>query len=494
VDSTTLASSTHARGRVSGQRLLAALAAILSAAVILAHAVLIAGGGWGGDEYFNFFLYRQHGLQWLFARMLQWSPRPSSDGVLYLYALAVNHWHAPLITPFLAILWLILIAGTLAATWQRGGAGWFARLAMASTALAMFWLGHRINDLFYWPMGATPYVLDLTGIAVVTMQVVAGGTQWRGGRWACGLALAVAATSSETGLFFAALFTAALFVLDAPELLRSRVADLGTRGWYLLPLLVSAATAMLLLYIVAHNPSRGIDPGSPYFHHLGASLSATLTALPADVLGGDGSPSGMGGPAWLLTYCLLAVGFLWACRVGLPEQARRQELAALSVGLIGCYLLTLFTTYYEYSQRVHEPETAFRRCLVILIVLVAARIGSSIWPMRRGLPGSVGPLALCAALCVGMIARAPGLYADYQLVPQVRRARDLTWDSGKNRASPVLHFYLHPQGEVVNELIPMHVGTVILGASGNTWWTDGLMQFFDKRALEIQPIPPGQTR
>ena len=58
-------------------------------AVVASHAVLIPGGGWQGDEYFNFAAMRQAGFPFVTHRLLRWGPRPLSELLVHLYAGAV---------------------------------------------------------------------------------------------------------------------------------------------------------------------------------------------------------------------------------------------------------------------------------------------------------------------------------------------------------------------------------------------------------------------
>ncbi len=481
-------------GHAPGETWLVAATLLLSGGVILTHFCLVPGGGWGGDEFFNFALFQRYGLHWLVVRMLTWSPRPASDLVLYLYSLAVATWRMPLIAPFLGVLWALLIGSTVASAWQRGSAGLLPRLALALTVLAMFLLGHRVNELFYWPMGATPYLLDLLGITVVTFQVVAGGTSRPRARLACGLGLAIAATSSETGLFFALAFTAALLLLEFPILARQGIASLKGAAWYLLPLAISLAAAACLGSIVMLNPSRGIGQDSSYFHHFWPSLAATMLAVGPDMFRGDGSPAGLGSFASVLTMGLLFLGFLWACRSGLGAPAPRRYMAALLAGLLGCFVLTIFTTFYEYSERVHEPQAAFRKCLVVLGLLAVARLVEPHWTARWRLPRIIGPIALIGAVCIGMVARAPRLIGDYDLLPEIRKARAQTWQSGLDTETATLRYVVPPQGQVVHGLIPWPTGHFVLGAPGTEWWMTGLMEFFGKNGLEFAPPPANGAR
>lgn len=487
----------QARSLISAARWQPALLAttlVVSAAVVLAHLGLLPGGAWGADEYSNFVRFRDFGLDWYFVRLWDWSPRPLSDGVLYLYALAVDHWRAPLITPFLGLLCAVLIGGTLWAAWQRKAQGVLNRLTFAAVVLATFFVGHKLNSLFYWPMGAAAYLLDLAGVAVVTMQIFNGGTAKRAGRLACLLALVVAATSSETGLFFALAFTMAMLLLALPVLARPRrTSEPAYSLWFLVPLVVSLAIAACLLHIVATNPARGINQASVYFHHVTPSLLGTLQTSVTEVLLGGRSPGGLTIPSWLATLAMFFLGALWACPRGSDAPAAWRPVAALFAGLAGGYFLTLFTMYFEYGSEDHQPQMAFRKCLILLGLLPVAWLVNRCFPQLQRRLHLIGPAALLGVVALGAISRIPAMKHDYRLLPEMRQARSLTWHSA-NTPGATLRFFVPPRGALVLGQIPPAPGHFVRGAQGVADWENAMMDFFHKRELEFISLSAQGTR
>ncbi|WP_158928489.1 hypothetical protein [Acidisphaera sp. S103] len=464
---------------------LAWAAILLSTVVILAHFVLVLGGGWGGDEFSNFARFQHDGLSSFIARLLHWSPRPSSEVMLYLYSLAVGYWRMPLIAPFLTVLWVMLVGGTVAIAWHRGTPGFLPRLTLALTILTMFLLGHHINDVFYWPMGAAPYLLTVIGITLVSFQVIVGNTSRLGARLVCGLGLTVAATAWETGLFFALSFTIAMLMLELSGLARRQFRGLSSSTWYLVPLAISLAVAGLVGYIIMTVSGRGMGQDSPYFHHFWPSLTATLLDMKSALSLGDGSNAGFRGPSFLVA-ALLFLGFLWACRSGLGARSPWPHTVALFSGLVGCFTIVTFASYYEYGAKVHEAQETVRQCLIVLALLAVARLVAPFcqWRLLR----VVGPVALIGAICMGMITRGPALIADYRLVPKIREARAQTWLNGLDPTTATLRYVVPPQGRVLNGLIPWPSGHFVLGASGTEWWMTGLMNFFGKSGVEFVPL------
>jgi len=473
------------------ETVLAAVALLSSGLAILAHFALVPGGGWGGDEFANFARYQHFGIDWLAFRLLHWIPRPLSEVAIYLYSLAVAYWQTPLITPILSVMWTLLVGGTVAVAWQHHSPRILPRVTLALTLIAMFLLGHRIYDVFFWTLGTVPYLLNLLSITIVTFQVVAGGVSLPRVRLICGLALAVAATSWETGLFFTLAFTIALLLLELPALARRQLRVVRDCGWYLVPFVISLCMVALLSDIIQSSPARGLDQGGEYFRQFWPSLGATLLSMGPALLLGDESAAGLDGPASLAVAALLLVGFVWACRAGFGAPFPRRYMAALCAGLVGSFLLTIFATYYEHGAQANEAQTTLRECLVVLGLLAAARTIEQRLPRlpaRWVLPRLLGPIALVGAVGIGMAERTPALIADYSLVPEIREAREQTWRSGLDPATTTLRYVVAPSGQILNGLIPSPPGHFVLGASDTEWWMTGLMDFFGKTGLEFTPL------
>ncbi|MBS0639165.1 MAG: hypothetical protein JSS43_04800 [Proteobacteria bacterium] len=455
--------------------------------MLLSHALLIVGGAWHGDEYANFAAWRRGGISEFIRRLVEWSPRPASELPLYLYYLAVERFKAPLIAPFLATLWTIVIATAGVAAWQGGGSGLLQRFTLLLATLAMGLMGPLIGSLFFWPMGAAPYLLSLLGIMVVTLQILGGRTSSTGGQILSGCGLALAITSSEVGYFFAVSFIGTMLVLDAPRLLSSGRPRLWGAAWYLIPALLCAAVGAWILHIVFTNPMRGLGKDSPTFHDFWRSLEATIHGITAELTLGHGPPAGMDGPASRLAAGLLFAGFLWACRRGFVGTMAWRTALALLTGLVGCFLITIFASYYQYGSQAHETHGSFRHVLLVLILLVAARAMAPLWPVR-GLPARiVGPAALAAAIVIAMTARAPALLADYRLIPEIRAARRAVWDSGLDRSQDRMRFEAAPSGALLIHMFPQPSGRYISDTPGTEWWMEGILRFFDKRVLEMAP-------
>lgn len=459
---------------------------LLAALVLVAHAVLIAGGRWDGDEFFNFTQYRQSGVAYLFFRMLHWSPRPLSELALYLYAVAVVQCDSPLITPFLGLLWAALAGGCLAAAWWGGRDGRLPRIAIGLTLIAMFLLGHQINEMFFWPMAAAPYLLALPAIVVAVFAVIGGHTQSASGRWIAAGALSVAVLSAETGLFLAVAFAALLWVAEDRRI-RDGIRGMAGTAWYLVPLALSGGILVCELSFRVGDATTGIGPTRAYFHQVWPSLGAALLTTPHELLLYDASAGGLSQTASLATEVLLLVGFYSGCGAVSFRKAQWHHLVALAVALPATVGLIVFASYYQYGAWGFERHRTFCQCLDVIWLLVLARTAAQrrLAPSRLPAFGAVG---LMAAMAIAGAVRLPAIIHDTALIPEIREARDMTWHSGHDAASATLRFTLPPGGRVLEPSV-WQSGHFTLQppTPGMPWYVPGVLAFFGKKAIDIVP-------
>lgn len=295
----------------------AAGASAVMAAIVLLHAGLTPGGSWDGDEYYNFALERVLGWRYVWHRLYAVSPRPLSEAVLWLYDGAVTAVGAPLVAPFLLLLWTVLVAGAVLALWRPGDPGKAWRVAAALGLVAMFLLGHAVREMFYWPFGAAPYLLAMTGIVVVTFRLIAGPVRTRRDRTICALALLVAAGSSETGQFFVVGCTATLAVTALPGWFAASAGDARQAPWYLLPLLAALALLGVMLTFRVPGATAGLTADPTYFHRFLPSVHEALGTLPAELFGRDPYYPAPGSRQIIVADVLLFLGLTGCLRAGL---------------------------------------------------------------------------------------------------------------------------------------------------------------------------------
>ncbi|SDV49678.1 hypothetical protein [Chitinasiproducens palmae] len=150
------------------------------ACCIALFAALLPIGHWQ-DEYAVFPHMREGGLDAVWSRVLHWSPRPFSEGLIYVYSLAVFAFGRPLIGAALALAWLLFaVLLLLPARWAPRGV---ARRALLLLALAIWCgclLGHPVAEFFYWPMATLAYVPTVATLAFVCLTLIASGMTLRG--------------------------------------------------------------------------------------------------------------------------------------------------------------------------------------------------------------------------------------------------------------------------------------------------------------------------
>jgi hypothetical protein len=455
-------------------------ALLLAAAVILLHAGLIAGAYWDGDEFFNLGHYRQAGLQFLFFRIENWSPwRSLSEVTLYFYFLAAQLAHAQLIAAFLTGLWALLVGAAIFATWRQDSARSPYRLTLGLSLVAMFLLDHRINEMFYWPMAAAPYLQALAGLVIATFQILLGETALSRGRLISGIAISEAVLSSETGLFFALGLGGTLCLLELPGVGPGGMQRLRRAGWYLVPLALGLAELVLTFLLRINQTTAGLAPTDTYFHHAWPSLLAALRTLPRELAWTE--PSSLA--ASLALKALLLLGFVgvWS---NLPAVAlRRSHVLALAAGLLSVMVLIIFASFYQYGGWGFERHRTFLQCLFVLLLLVIARALAAAWPLPVGVAVKLGPICLLGAMALGLAPRLPGVLDDYALIPQIRAARFATWDSG-NQPGPAMRFVMPPHGHVLTGMV-WQTGHFSTGDANLPWYVPGLLNCFGKTSVEI---------
>jgi len=458
-------------------RWVAGLASVLFAAIVLAHAALLPRGRWDGDEYLNFAGLRDQGFGFAWRRLYQWSPRPFSEAALWAYDGAVTLAGTPLVAPFLALLWLALVGGGVLALWhpRAPGAPW--RLTVALCVPAMGLLASLVTEMFYWPMAAAPYLLSTSGIVVATFRLLADHPTTRRARWVCGLALVLAAGSSETGLFFVLGFSAILVL-----------AERRFAAWYALPLLLAALLLAEPFAFRVATATQPLVPDQTYFHRLLPSALGALHDIPGELFGEPFVPGP--GPLWFsVGAALLFLGFCLCLRSGLPDPVPWRYLLALAGGILASALGSMIAALYQYGLLCCGRHYTFRHGLLVLLLLVAGRAAARLKLPAQMCPRIVGPLLLMAAASVGLSPRLPGLIGDVGLLRADMRASAANWATLRDPATAPV-FYLPARGAVVTGLdwLPGHYTK-----DDAPWFVAAMLTYFGRMEVDVVPAPPDKS-
>ncbi len=427
--------------------MLPAAAALLC---IAAYAAQLGLGRWQTDEFMLFANQRDGGWQVLVPR-LAYSPRPFSEGVLFLYGLAVNGLGRPLIVPFLGLLWAGIVGAVTLAAWAalpRSPGRLLSAAALAGTLFAFVLATNEVTEAFYWPMAAAAY-LPVGGSAAALLFLLSRPLDARR-RIGCCAALLVAAGSSEMGAALAAGFAAAAAVEAATRPGSVRTGAVLRDGlWWLLPGLVGACALATIVLLRANVVELGSDT-QPYTGRLLPSLGMTLRQLALDLPGFSGTAAPAAILGALAAKLAFAAGFagLWrmADRGGAVPERPQAVLAAALAAAAG---FSILAAYYHYGTLCCERQGATRHWLLDLLLVLAACWALARWPAPGRLLDRRTWLApaLLALSLAPVLGRAGGLLQGYDTQHLALEGAAKTWRSGRQTGTDQMEFYLPPDGE-----------------------------------------------
>ena len=369
-----------------GEQTARRLALTLFAAIVLLYCGLIGLGQWQADEYADF-SQLEYGVRAV-ANRLRWSPRPLSEPIFLGYGWLTIRFQRPLTPLFLGLLWACLAGAALSTLWLRRQSDydrdetWLDALSGVSL-MAAFLTAGPLTQVFYWPAGAVAYLPTLSGTLFLFLQVASGSLDTSIGRMRCGIALMIAALSSETGAVFVASFALVMAMYAIAKRLGRDFGswDLRPQSWCVLPALVSAGVLLAMLF----NRFRAAEPvsqrASATLGHPAASAMAATVDLVADIFGLGPHVHG-----WFLfnpqffSVALLAfgIGLCWNQTHAIPERTR-SDLGCLASGLLLGSIFTLAACYIHFGQAVEERHRLIILCWIRLALasIAVAVLGSN---------------------------------------------------------------------------------------------------------------------
>lgn len=466
---------------VAARRLAAALAAV-SLAVIGAHALLLLTASWSPDEFRLAVQQRQHGVEFVLERVTGWSPRPLSEGILWLYGVVRRAAGTRLVGGLLAAIWLAAAAALWGASRRgRPGEPW-----LGAVLFALFLLVARPADMFFFPAGAAAYVVAIGGVAASCLLLCGSRDDRRSHVLACA-ALLAAAGAVEMGAAFA-------LALAALELARRIALPPGPAPlpWWVtgVPGLLALAIALRFATHRAMEPEAiaiGLGEGAPP-----ALVASALGALPPLALEVFGLPTehivlrslALG----LLLKPLLFLGFRpEAGAEPPPDRLRPLQLAA---ALLAAALVSMVFAYRQFGYLCCDRHLVFRQALVVLALYGLA----SAWPPRAGHvlgAASLRRSALLLPLLVLAALRVPGIVHDLRRMEESRVGVAATWASGLAPGSTAMTYY-NPTPRRVTYFWQLPAGQTF------TWEPEraledafransmALLDYFGKRELHVE--------
>jgi hypothetical protein len=446
--------------------------------VILVHAGLLVRSHWQGDEYLVVARLREEGWHSVLLRYWGWSGRIVSDVLFGIYGAAVNVVHRPLAVWCDALLWVLLLAFCLSPAWLGHLVFRWRRMAMAFALLALFLLGHGVNEVFYWPAAALAYVPTLAGSAMLFWCVVDGMEKRRFGVAA---ALVLIGGSSEVGLFLAGAFAGLVILRVVFGGARVSLADVVC-------VLPGMAVALLDAFVVMRSRVQvagALGGGSATFHHAAASLVAAAPAYFLDAFAGEaGAAVWPAALAHAVGYVLVAVGARWCLALGPRIAVRGPYLPVLAGALVLAGFASEAAAFYQFGEACCERHETMRQCFLFLAFASAGAWWGMVSPPEFGIGARWGSAPLLVAVVLMGAPRLPEILAEYRLIPRVLTARTLTWRSGLGAGNMV--FVNEPDGILIlGAGLPLGFYKLDMDTGDAHWAERGVMEFFEKRNLRV---------
>ncbi len=469
--------------------LLGGIALVIVLVTIALHFGLVDIGQWAYDEFAIISSYRDNGWVAFSTRLFQWSPRPISETLIWIYGCLVNWAQRPLIGAFLGLLWLTLISAPLIAfiqipkVFRVNSPRSFMFSALFAFGLVALFLGeHNPGTLFYSPVVAAAYLTTLSAITLCFFQLAYSLTERPEGRVITALALIVAAASSETGAFFSIVFGLLSLISLVAEKFYGSWHKNDKVLWYLVPALIG--TGIFSLTMSNRLKTQETLFTTPEYHNVLISLQTAVAELFKEVLISGKRLSNRG----VILSLILKVGFFFGVRYcwlssGI-KVARKQWLIVMALSTIGTTYFSAAASYYGYGGLTNPWHHELRQCLIMLFVATIALLScyhqSAELSVRRC--EWLGSTAFCVVLVLMIPARLGGLIHDYKNYAVSIESRNRSWSSGLSDGDTMI-WLSPPRGRVADTLQFM---PGIYKSESKAPGVLDIMHFFHKEHLQIR--------
>jgi hypothetical protein len=485
---------------------LTALSIAAFSLIVLAYVGLIPLGHWAPDEYATLGEYSRDGWPALAQRLIEWSPRPFSELLLFVYAKLVDLYKAPLIEHVLGALWFVLGTCLLAGPMLLRGEAVSRQLRRQATALALgllclLLLAHPVGEMFYWPQAAIAYLPVVSGVSMTAWSFVLVGSSSKKTRYAISLALCIAALSAEVGAMFVALFCSLVFawVLLVRSLQSVKVREAQELSFLIMPFVSALGVAVAIAF--GRFESADEIFGDPNVaHHIVPALTESVKRYLLELLSISGT--GLQPKHLLVGTVVKASFFIGAYGTMLPVVATqkasrydRQLLALLGVACFGTVFLVLASAYYQFGSVCCERHGTFRQVLTFLglfsfaAVLAGLRAAPEIGE-QRNFATSKSLILLGVSVAIPALYSVRAVASDYKNFAVYRQVQRTNWESGL-AAGKHLVFNTPPYGSVYGGVgFPDGTHTV---ADDNGWMIRSILTYFNKESVTFSNAGNGKT-
>jgi hypothetical protein len=420
------------------------------------------------DEFITLGHVREDGFTIIKERILHWSPRPLSEMIIWWYGRAVMHFNRPLITSALLPCWGFLVAFTLApsAVSRKG-------FVASSVLLTLFLLGHKVDEVFFWPVASVAYMPTLAALAALLTIDFAGLSDTTFGRAFALVALLIAATSTEIGALFSAGYCLLAFIVSA-------ISKDRLKFWWALPFAVSIGVLYLMFTgRVAQNIEMFGDRS--IIHHPMLAVRAAGGSFFQEFFGTDVSqaPTLTSASAFLskATF-LLGTYFLFSLDREETRSRRQLMRLVLGVSLIGAAFLMLAAAYYQFGISCCERHATMRQCYILIALGAFGLFAARLRPVRSPIAGT---LLLIVSILLPLRAAIPDLISDYRNYHAVIDARIAMWESGLTPGKTMVIQALPPAKIAGGFTFP--IGTFAEGDKDEPPIAPWIMYYFKKTSI-----------
>lgn len=464
--------------------------------IVLAYVGLIPLGHWGPDEYATLGEYSRDGWSALATRLVEWSPRPFSEILLFAYAKSVAYFRAPLIEYALGALWFALGTSLLAVPISLKGDGASGKLRWQATAIALalfclLLLAHPIAETFYWPQSAVAYLPVISAVCMTAWCFVLLGTSSKKSRYAVSVALCIAALSAEVGAMFVTVLCSLVIVFLLQQWLLKSATPKHARDLAFVLWPGVLAIGVLIAALLGRVEDSAVILGDPSIaHHVIPVLKESIKRYPLELLSLNGN--GLQLKHLIVGFVAKTSFLVGACGMLLPivgpRKLSRYDRPLLALLSIACFLtafVVLASAFHQFGSACCERHGTFRQALVFLGLFSLAGLlaGLRVAPVAghlRNLTTARSLLLLGVSIAIPAVYSARAVASDYKNFVSHRQVQKATWESGLATGEHLV-FGIPPYGSVYGGLGFADGTHTVTDDSG--WMITAILTYFNKDSV-----------